>query len=1406
MRALPRCLYVALLFALLCLSPLPAASAPARVAPMVDPDLWRALATPDTAPLRVIAVLRTPNEHATFRTELAPAQARALYVLRAQSAYAAALAPLEPVLAQAEAQGQLTARRDLWLINSVALTAQTDLVHELLKSPAIAELRLDQYRQYLDAPSTAPLTTTPNTPWHIDLVRAPEVWNTLGITGAGVVVAGMDTGADWLHPALNSNYRGNLSHGWVDHSAAWFDAVNGGIYPYDDYGHGTHILGTAVGQSGIGVAPGARWIAVKVFSSDGYAYDSWLHAGFQWLLAPGGNPALAPDLVNCSWGNRNATLTTFQADIALLQAAGIHPIFAAGNNGSGARTLTSPGSLPGVVAVGATDVNDDVTYFSGRGPSPWGEIKPYLSAPGANVLSAVPGGVYQQWNGTSMATPHVTGAAALVRAADPTLPWVEVTRILTQTVVPLGSPIPNNDSGWGRLDVYEAVVVAAHPGWITGNVQGSDNQPLPWAVIHAEPYSGSDGRPVTRQAGPGGAYSLAVVPAPYDVTASAFGYTPVIRPALALTNTVVSLDFTLPKLPTGILVGRVTVAPTGDVPTLPVTVRALATPVTTTLDAAGNYALTLPTGIYTVEMRGNGYRVITAAVTVTAGSTATQDFTLRRAPTLLLIDQGTVAFQLHTHYWRAALDALQYAYDEHLIKSSSQTLLTTTLRAYEAVVWSAPVGSPALLGTGAALEDYLDQGGRLLLSGQDVAFFDSGAYLYIPAEAYFYDRLSARFLADDAPSRELVGRGPFAGLTFSITGGDGADNQDFPDEVGVLDAGKSELLFTYTGGRGGGVGASICTPYRAALFSFGFEAISTAAMRVAVLERALDWLTTPPLSSGLTLDTPVTERIGLPGDTLTYTLRLRHIGMAGSLEAFTVSLDGHTWPSSITPPAAHIAPCETFTLTLAVTIPPAASVNSSDAVTVTITAEQSAPVMLTLRTKTPAPVLLIDDDRWYPMEERYFAALDARNIPYDTWSTHHQIDGPPIVYSVTAQTLDYYPLVVWFTGYDWYQPIHPDEAAALLAYLDAGGRVLLTSQDFLYYHAHTALAERLGVLWGTDYPVKSTQGIPEHPLGWPRALTPLIYPFQNWSDLVEPTPAATISARGQDGQPVAVAAEHAPSRTLFYGFPLETLPLAARANVLEAGVGWLSPLGLSRWEVAPSVPLPGAAVTFTLALHYDGATSAPVVFSHTLPVALTLLPATLPPALSYDPLARRIAWQGVINPQQTLTFTWAVVVSDSLAPGTELLPRVALSLPAWGLTFHREARLQVAGADLSASRWLTPELGRVGEPLTLTLWLHNAGPGTVYSGTVDVWLMPYLSPLTATVAPTQGTALAAWWTGALAPEESRPLTLTLRAWTWQLPLRVDALLADGTGQRWERSQWVAIPPWEVYLPLVLRRP
>ncbi|MDX1522422.1 MAG: S8 family serine peptidase, partial [Anaerolineae bacterium] len=429
--------------------------------------------------------------------------------------------------------GPTTGVRPLWIVNAVAATGSLETVLALAARPEVDIIRLDNQVFLTDPVNPAEIELLAAIPqaqspqWGISKIRADVVQNALGLDGQGVVVANIDSGVDWQHTALQSRYRGYTGPNKLPlHQGNWFDATgDGATYPVDGNGHGTHTLGTIVGGNGIGVAPGATWIAVKAFNSGGMAQTSWLHAAFQWLLAPNGDPALAPDVVNNSWGNGNGTSTEFQADVQALLNAGIFPVFAAGNSGPGASTVGSPASLNLTLAVGATTDSDEVAFFSSRGPSPWGKIKPDISAPGFDVVSTYPGGAYASLNGTSMATPHVAGLAALLLQADPTLAndLDILTSAITGTVVPLGSPSPNNNFGWGRIDAYNAVISVVSAGLVEGLVTDSlSGDPVAEAVVTITPRSG--GPSVTTSTDANGFYQQGLTDGRYDLVVSAFGY------------------------------------------------------------------------------------------------------------------------------------------------------------------------------------------------------------------------------------------------------------------------------------------------------------------------------------------------------------------------------------------------------------------------------------------------------------------------------------------------------------------------------------------------------------------------------------------------------------------------------------------------------------------------------------------------------------------------------------------------------------------------------------------------------------------------------------------------------------------------------------------------------------------
>jgi subtilisin family serine protease len=319
---------------------------------------------------------------------------------------------------------------------------------ELARRPDVQEVRPSSTIQ---APSVVTAAAAePN----VAQVNAPALWD-LGYRGQGMVVASMDTGVDGSHPELAARWRGG--------SNSWYDP-NGQhpATPTDVIGHGTQTMGVMVGGDGggtsVGIAPDARWIAVKIFNDRGQATSTGIHLGYQWLLDPDGNPATAdaPNVVNNSWTMAAGSCSLeFQPDLRNLRAAGILPVFAAGNYGPAAGTSASPANNPEALAVGAVDDAGVIDLSSSRGPSACAAQTgyPQLVAPGVGIRTTDLYGGYIDASGTSLAAPQVAGALALLLQAMPGLPADRQATALQSGAVDLGPVGPDDSYGSGRLDI-----------------------------------------------------------------------------------------------------------------------------------------------------------------------------------------------------------------------------------------------------------------------------------------------------------------------------------------------------------------------------------------------------------------------------------------------------------------------------------------------------------------------------------------------------------------------------------------------------------------------------------------------------------------------------------------------------------------------------------------------------------------------------------------------------------------------------------------------------------------------------------------------------------------------------------------------------------------------------------------
>jgi len=507
-----------------------------------------------------------------------------------------------------------------WIINAIRVTGGQDILTDIAARPEVAEITADRT---FEIPQPLPGKDEPGVEtieWNIDRVNAPQVWSTFGDRGEGIVVASIDTGVLYTHAALVNQYRGNLGGGSFDHNYNWFDPSfvcgSPSLAPCDNNGHGTHTMGTMVGDDGdpgtnqIGVAPHARWITAKGCESSSCSLSALLASG-QWMLAPtdlnGNNPRpdLRPNIVSNSWGDGPFD-PFYQATVQAWVAAGLFPSFANGNGGSACNTASVPGAYPESYGVGAFDISNNIAFFSSRGPSFFGGIiKPNIAAPGVNVRSSWNDGAYVTISGTSMATPHVSATVALMWSAAPSLigdiaatrALLDSTAINTSDLTCGGTPENNNVWGEGRLDAFAAVNASPRgpTGNLTGTVTNADTgSPIGGATVQAV---GPTTRTVTTR--PDGTYGPLLLPVgTYDVTASAFGFSSQTQSAVITEGDTTTLNFALTPAPAHGVSGHV--RDTSGTPIAGAHVTILATPIPpATTDTAGSYSFaSVPEGTY----------------------------------------------------------------------------------------------------------------------------------------------------------------------------------------------------------------------------------------------------------------------------------------------------------------------------------------------------------------------------------------------------------------------------------------------------------------------------------------------------------------------------------------------------------------------------------------------------------------------------------------------------------------------------------------------------------------------------------------------------------------------------------------------------------------------------------------
>ena len=393
-----------------------------------------------------------------------------------------------------------------YLLNAIYTSGGLSLLEDLAKLPEVKAIYSNPSVKLAEPmPGRTQIHQRDPVAWGISKIHADDLW-AMGIEGQGIVVGGADTGVKWDIPAIKQQYRGN-NNGLIDHNYNWHDAIHDisplhndsivspsnnpcgldSTIPCDDNNHGTHTVGTMVGQDDgetkIGVAPASKWIACRNMERGWGSPASYIEC-FEWFLAPtdingeNANPEKSPHIINNSWscpeieGCNSDNWWMMETAVNNLKAAGIVVVVSAGNAGPGCNTINAPAAIfEGSFTVGAISKADTIPDFSSRGvvlADNSTRMKPNVVAPGVGVLSCLKDSTFQRWSGTSMAGPHVAGAVALLLSAFPSLIGnVDIIEdILEETAIPVyeemtcdgfsADIVPNPVVGYGRIDLLAA--------------------------------------------------------------------------------------------------------------------------------------------------------------------------------------------------------------------------------------------------------------------------------------------------------------------------------------------------------------------------------------------------------------------------------------------------------------------------------------------------------------------------------------------------------------------------------------------------------------------------------------------------------------------------------------------------------------------------------------------------------------------------------------------------------------------------------------------------------------------------------------------------------------------------------------------------------------------------------------
>lgn len=450
------------------------------------------LQTPADQKIRVVAVMKEQADRNLIRGIRRPGvtktERRKFVTTLLKNAANRSQGPILQMLNGSATLGKVDSIRPLWIYNVVGFQATPKVIFDIAARDDVDYVHYDPPRAEevltrFDADDGGGGASA-GIECGVDLMDADRVWNELGITGKDIVVCVIDTGVCITHPDIKNqiwfnpgeianNGKDDDGNGFIDDINGWnFENNNNNIN--DTFGHGSHVSGTVAGDgtqgTQAGMAPDAQIMMARFWNS--FSGEQTVWDGMQYALDNGADISTAslgwphstnPDRV--TW--RNVCENTIMGGVVVL--------YAAGNEGCGnpPDNVRTPGDVPDVITIGATDCNDNKASFTSCGPVTWenippfndcqnppGCIKPTVSAPGVSTISHNFCNGYTSLSGTSMATPHVAGAVALMLEANPALDHFDVKAILEGTAIDLGTSGKDNTYGSGRVDAYTAVLAA----------------------------------------------------------------------------------------------------------------------------------------------------------------------------------------------------------------------------------------------------------------------------------------------------------------------------------------------------------------------------------------------------------------------------------------------------------------------------------------------------------------------------------------------------------------------------------------------------------------------------------------------------------------------------------------------------------------------------------------------------------------------------------------------------------------------------------------------------------------------------------------------------------------------------------------------------------------------------------